>query len=123
MPRVVHFDIGADDPERAIRFYCDVFGWEFEKWEGPFDYWIIKTGEGTEPGIDGGLARRGDPSLSTINTIEVPSVDDFVAKIQANGGRVIHPKQAIPGFGTIVTCQDTEGNTFGIVEREGNGKI
>ncbi len=118
MPRVVRFDMGADNPERAIRFYADVFGWEFEKWQGSFDYWLIKTGEDPEPGIDGGLARRADPSLSMINTIQVPSVDDYAAKIRASGGRILQPKQAIPGLGYVVTCQDTEGNTFGILEPE-----
>ena len=122
MPRVVHFDIGADDPERAIRFYSDVFGWEVEKWQGPFDYWLLKTGEPTEPGIDGGLARRQDPSVCTINTINVPSVDDFAKKISANGGKIVQPKQAIPGIGYIVTCQDTEGNTFGIMEMDKSAK-
>ncbi|MGZ7136310.1 MAG: VOC family protein, partial [Methanobacterium sp.] len=38
MPRVVHFEIPADDPERAIEFYKNVFGWKIDKWEGPFDY-------------------------------------------------------------------------------------
>jgi catechol 2,3-dioxygenase-like lactoylglutathione lyase family enzyme len=31
MPRVVHFEIHADDPKRAIKFYQDVFGWEIVK--------------------------------------------------------------------------------------------
>jgi predicted enzyme related to lactoylglutathione lyase len=45
MPRVVHFEIVADNPERAIKFYKEVFGWEFKKWDGPQDYWFVKTGE------------------------------------------------------------------------------
>ena len=44
MPRVVYFDISADDIEQAIKFYKEVFGWKIEKWNGPFDYWLIKTG-------------------------------------------------------------------------------
>lgn len=44
MARIVHFEIPADDPERAIKFYEDVFGWEVQKWEGPFDYWLVTTG-------------------------------------------------------------------------------
>ena len=45
MSRVVHFEIPADDPVRAAKFYEDVFGWKIEKWEGPFDYWLVTTGE------------------------------------------------------------------------------
>ncbi len=41
MPRVVHFEIHAGEPERAIRFYEKVLGWSFQKWEGPMEYWLI----------------------------------------------------------------------------------
>lgn len=54
MPRVVHFEIDAKKPERAIEFYEKVFGWKIEKWKGPVDYWLIMTGKESESGIDGG---------------------------------------------------------------------
>ena len=44
MPRVVHFEVSADDPERAASFYRDVFGWNFHKWDGPEPYWLVTTG-------------------------------------------------------------------------------
>ena len=43
MSKVIHFEIPADDPKRAIKFYEDVFGWEIEKWEQG-DYWLVSTG-------------------------------------------------------------------------------
>jgi predicted enzyme related to lactoylglutathione lyase len=49
MPRPVHFDLGAKDPARAIAFYKAAFGWTVEKWNGPFEYYLIKTGESREP--------------------------------------------------------------------------
>ena len=59
MPRVIHFEIHADEPERAIRFYNSVFGWEFTKFPNAItEYWVVKTGESSQPGIDGGLLRR-----------------------------------------------------------------
>ena len=45
MSRVIWFEIPADDPGRAAKFYEDVFGWKVEKWDGPFDYWLVTTGE------------------------------------------------------------------------------
>ncbi len=48
-----HFEISADDPARAIEFYRTVFGWSFQKWEGPMPYWMVQTGN-NGPGIDGG---------------------------------------------------------------------
>src|SRR5512134_3977440 len=118
MPRVIHFDISADDPERALRFYRDVFGWKAEKWEGPFDYWLIKTGEPDQPGIDGGLAKRDQPWESITNIIDVTSVDEIAARIVANGGLIIRPRHAIPGVGYLVACQDTEGNVFGVMQMD-----
>jgi len=118
MPRVVHFDISADEPERAVWFYRDVFGWRIEKWTGPFDYWLIKTGESDHPGIDGGLARREHPWESITNIIDVTSVDEMAARIVANGGMIIQPRHAIPGVGYLAACQDTEGNVFGIMQMD-----
>ncbi|HEY5682117.1 MAG TPA: VOC family protein [Sulfuricaulis sp.] len=115
---MVHFDISADDPKRALRFYRDVFGWKVEKWGGPFDYWLVKTGEPNEPGIDGGLARREHAGDSIINFVDVASVDDISASIVANGGKVVQAKQTIPGIGYLAICVDTEGNRFGIMQRD-----
>lgn len=114
--RVAHFEIPADDPERARKFYQDVFGWKIEKWEGPTDYWLITTGPEGEPGIDGGLMKRENPQQGTVNTIDVPSADEFVDKIVKAGGNVVVPKMTVPRVGYMAYCQDTEGNTFGIME-------
>ena len=118
MLRVTHFEISVDDPERAIKFYTDAFGWEIKKWEGPMDYWLIMTGPKDQPGIDGGLMKREHPGASTTNTIDVPSVDEFISKITEADGKIVAPKQSIPGVGYFAYCQDTEGNTFGIMEED-----
>jgi len=118
MPRVVHFDISADDPGRALRFYREVFGWKAQKWNGPFDYWLIKTGEPNEPGIDGGLARREHAGDSVTNFVDVTSVADISTRIVVNGGKIVQPKRTIPGVGYLAVCLDTEGNLFGIMQRD-----
>ena len=118
MPRVVHFEFAADDPDRASAFYSDVFGWEIDKWGGPCEYWLAQTGEEGEPGIDGGIARRREGSQPTTVTLDVPSVDAFAANVEQAGGQVVVPKAPIPGVGWIAFCKDTEGNVFGIMEAE-----
>lgn len=122
MNRVEHFDILADDPERAINFYSDVFGWKIEKWEGPTDYWLVTTGPDDQAGINGGIGKREDPAQSVINTIGVASLDEFVEKITAAGGKVVAPKMTIPGVGYFALCQDTEGNSFGLMEEDTSAK-
>lgn len=122
MSRVIHFELPADDPQRAIKFYEKVFNWKFEKWEGPMEYWLISTGPEDEPGIDGGLAPRTQPETGTENTIGVASVDEAVAKIEASGGKITRAKSAVPGVGWLAYCEDTEGNKFGIMQNDPNAK-
>lgn len=45
MPRVIHFEVHADNPGRAINFNKSLLGWEFQKWEGPEEYYLITTGQ------------------------------------------------------------------------------
>lgn len=90
MPRVVFFDVSADEP--------------------------------IEPGIDGGLAKRENPLQFIIPVIDVSSVDEFAAKVTENGGKIVQAKMAIPGTGYLISCQDTEGNTFNIMKRDGSAK-
>ena|SRR2546421_8650081 len=120
MPRPMHFEISADDPERALAFYKQVFGWQASKWDGPIDYWLITTGDDSEKGINGGLMRRLDPADSTANIIGVPSVDEYTEKTTAAGGSLVMPKMAIPGIGHLAYCKDPEGNVFGIMESDPN---
>jgi hypothetical protein len=122
MPRIVHFDIPADDPSRAQKFYQEVFGWTFEKWDGPMDYWLAKTGDDKQPGINGGLARRMPGQIGVTNTIDVNSIEEFAKKISSKGGTIIVPKMAIPQVGYFAQCMDTEGNMFGIIQMDKNAK-
>ena len=118
MARVVHFELAADDPERAILFYEKVFGWKIQKWDGPQDYWLASTGEPGTPGIDGAIMRRNSELPAIVNTIDVASLDESLAKLTANGGTVVAPKMAVPGVGYLAYCQDTEGNTFGMMQND-----
>lgn len=115
MPRVIHFEIPADDPERAVEFYKKVFGWKIDKWEGPFDYWLVTTGEEDEPGINGAIMSKEMGEMIK-NTIGVDSFDKYAEKIENAGGKMLMEKQTIPGIGTMAVFKDTEGNVSVIME-------
>ncbi len=115
MPRVVHFEVPVDNPERAQKFYSEVFSWKIQKWEGPTDEWMLTTGEDSEPGINGALIRR-QAFAGTVNTVDVPSMDDFREKVTAAGGRLVRKKVAVPGIGWAAYCQDTECNLFALFQ-------
>lgn len=118
MSRVIHFEVPADDPERAKKFYEKVFDWQIEKWDGPIEYWLIMTGEEDKPGIDGGLARRENPTTGVENTIDVKDLDTSLASVKEHGGEVIRPRMAVPGVGWMAYIKDTEGNVFGLMESD-----
>lgn len=112
--RIVHFEIPADDPARCMKFYADALGWAFDRWDGPMEYWMVKTGEG--PGIDGGLSRRAAPGQPPTNVVAVESVDSVTRAILAAGGTQTLPKMAVPGVGWTAYFADTEGNPFGVMQ-------
>ena len=125
MPRVVHFEIHAADPERGAKFYEKVFGWTFQKWEGPMEYWLITTGSDDKPGINGGLVRRrgeidGQAVIAYVCTVDVDDLDASIAAVEANGGTVALPKMPIPGMGWLAYYKDTEGNIFGMMQVDPN---
>jgi uncharacterized protein len=117
MNRVVHFELGAVDPARAVEFYKSVFGWEAQRY-GTEEYWLMKTGASPEPGIDGAILRNKDSQPRTVNSIAVDSVDDSARKVEEHGGQIVVPKMTIPGVGYVVYCKDTEGNIFGIFQAD-----
>ncbi len=127
MNRVVHFEIHATNPQRAINFYKNVFGWEFTSWGGPDEYWLIKTGPDETPGINGGLIKRrgeidGQAVIAYVCTIGVDAVDKTSKAVIENEGEIVVPKMPIPGVGWLIYCKDTEGNIFGIHQEDPNAK-
>jgi predicted enzyme related to lactoylglutathione lyase len=124
MPKVMHFEISADDPKRAMAFYDKVFGWKYQKYEGGnTDYWLVTTGDKSEPGINGAIQLRTPLPQSVINTIMVDSIDETAQKIIDNGGQIVVPKMDIPKVGEMVYFQDTEGNIFGAMQADPNSMM
>lgn len=130
MNRPVHFEIMASDPQRAIKFYGDLFGWKFEQWQ-PHDYWMVMTApkESKDIGINGGLMPRKGPAATDgqgvnayVCTIDVVNVDAKVAEVVAAGGMLAAPKVAIPGMAWLAYCKDTEGNLFGLFQEDKSAK-
>jgi predicted enzyme related to lactoylglutathione lyase len=115
MPKIVHFEIYADDPERAVGFYSQVFDWQIDRQEAAANYWTVKTGSEDAPGLNGSIMGRANQGTFNV-TIQVPSIDECLEQIAAAGGSVVTPKTPLAGLGFMAYCADTEGNIFGIIE-------
>ncbi|MEZ4861744.1 MAG: hypothetical protein R3C14_10565 [Caldilineaceae bacterium] len=122
MSRVVHFEIHAENPQRAIQFYTATLGWQFTQW-GDQEYWLIKTGPEDQPGIDGGLLPRqgiidGEAVIAYVCTVDVKNLDETIGAVQANHGTIALPKMPVPGVGWLAYFKDTEGNIFGAMQAD-----
>lgn len=126
MRKVVHFEIPADDLDRAKRFYGSVFGWQLDttplpgggEYTGatttPVDG---QTQMPTEPGaINGGLMQRDERTPTPVITIDVDAIDDALAQVEDSGGTTVMPRTAIPGMGAFAYFKDPEGNVMGLWE-------
>jgi uncharacterized protein len=124
MPRVIHFEIHADDTARAAKFYSELLGWTISKWVGPMEYSLVTTGPDGTPGINGGLMKRPHPLsgndgvIAYVCTVDVTDVDRYVARAQELGGQVALPKMPVPGIGWLAYLKDTEGNVFGLMQHD-----
>ena len=118
MPTIVHFDIAADDVQRAKSFYEQLFGWKIKEVPyGPDGYYLIETKDAYgDKGLGGGIAKREQDYQGIINYVEVDALDESIEKLKSLGGRLIEPKTQIPSVGYIAVCQDPEGNKIGLIE-------
>ena len=122
MPKIIHFELNVKNIEQSIRFYKRVFGWKFEKWEGPIDYWLISTGDESEQGIEGGLGLEEENFPSVVNTVQVDNIEEFVKRVEANGGTILRPKHAVPGVGWLAYIKDPNGIVTGLMREDPNAK-
>ncbi len=113
MPKIVHFDVPAEDIQRAKKFYENLFGWKFQLMPGEEEYYGITTEEGA---LQGGLGqRRGDQRI--VNYVDVDDIDKYLNNVKKHGGKVLTPKIEVPGYGWLATCADTEENIFGLWQK------
>lgn len=124
MARPVHFEIHADDPQRAVAFYAGVFGWTVNQWADQ-PYWLVSTGPTDEPGINGAILPRagerpaaGAPVVGMVNTMQVADLDASLAKAFSLGGVLALDKMVIQGVGTVAYVLDSEANVIGMLQPE-----
>jgi predicted enzyme related to lactoylglutathione lyase len=120
MDRVVHFELPADDVERAQHFYREAFGWQLASMPG-MGYTMITTaptneqGRPAEPGaINGGMLARQGPITAPVVTIGVDDIDATLAAVEKLGGSTALGRQAVGDMGFSAYFTDPEGNVMGL---------
>ena len=120
MKAVVHFEIHADDLERAKAFYSEAFGWQIQSIPG-MDYNSITTtevGEDRMPlqkgAINGGLTERHPAAKGAVIVVDVDSVEAAMKEVLAAGGEEVVSAQQVGDIGIYAMFNDTEGNLIGM---------
>lgn len=114
-----HVEIPADDPERAKRFYGELFGWQFQEPPGMEGYHMFQAGPGE---VGGAIGKRGEmASESMVQYVTVDSLDETLAKASDLGGEVITPRTEVPGMGWYGVVRDSEGGEIGLWEETEQG--
>ena len=128
---VCHFEIPAEEPKRAAEFYRGLFDWDIRGWDSAdntVEIQMISTvpsdeaGRPTRPGVNGMIMKRQHPQQPFANYINVESVDEHGAKVEALGGQVVMPKTPVPGMGWFLYFKDTEGNILGLWQHDPAGR-
>jgi uncharacterized protein len=121
---VGHFEIPADNTERARKFYSATFGWKLNQVPG-MDYTMVSTGPVDEKGmpkqpgsIGGGIGKRAGPLEHPLVTILVDEIAATEKTIEKNGGKIIQRKQPIGdgAMGWTGYFKDSEGNIIGLYQ-------
>lgn len=122
MNKVIHFEIPANDMERADDFYEKVFGWKIDKASmGDMQYHLTQTvpvDENDMPkemgAINGALMEKDGVVGAPVLTIGVPDIKAHMEKIEENGGKILMSVQTVKGMGLYARFTDTEGNVMAI---------
>ncbi len=109
-----------DDLPRAQKFYRNAFSWKMDSMPG-MGYVLVKTaatdenGRLTEPGaINGGMLKRTNCVKSPVITVNVENIDETVANVKENGGKIVMEKFRVGEMGHSAYIEDTEGNVIGL---------
>jgi uncharacterized protein len=121
MDSVVHFEIPADDFERAHEFYREAFGWNIQHMPD-MQYTIVSTTDSNEQGmpvkpgaINGGIGKREAlASQHPVITIGVDDIDKSIERIGSLGGSAVGDKMQVGDMGWAAYFKDTEGNVVGL---------
>jgi uncharacterized protein len=112
-------DVVESDTDATRAFYGDLFAWTYENRtpEGaPQSYAYARRDGLTVAGV-GGPPSEGEPT-GWNQYVRVDSVDDTVAAVEANGGKVVMGPYDVGASGRVATCADPEGAVFGLWQPE-----
>jgi predicted enzyme related to lactoylglutathione lyase len=118
---VVHFEVTGKDQGKLVGYYSDLFGWQIDT-NNPANYGIVQREGNTNAagiGIGGGIgaAPEGGDGHGVTFYVEVPSVEEALARAEELGGQRMWGPDSVPGGGIVLgQFKDPEGHLIGLVQ-------
>ena len=113
----VWVELATPDPDGALAFYEQLFGWE-KKGAMPMgaagDYAFIGASDGSRPGAVMSSTKTGAPARWTWY-IHVPDIDAAIAAAKDKGGGLARGPDPIPGGAYSAKLTDADGHDIGVV--------
>jgi predicted enzyme related to lactoylglutathione lyase len=114
---VVHWQMLVKDPDNTATFYRDVFGWKIDA-NNALGYRRVQTGGGES--FDGGIWPSPPEGHNLVQLfVGVDSVDEYVARAEAQGARTLIPPQHLPDGDIVAIMVDPLGMPFGLIKKRG----
>ncbi len=120
MDKVEHFEIPADNVERATNFYMKVFKWELNPVPG-VKYTRLLTIRVDDKvvlprpfEVNGAIIKRTKEVTTPVVTVTVTDMDDTLKRIAKEGGKVLVGKTEFGDRGYTAYFSDSEGNVMGL---------
>jgi predicted enzyme related to lactoylglutathione lyase len=111
--QIVHIEIPADDTGKAQEFWGSLFGWQFQNYPGPSDYFMTQISDQT-----GGAITNMEPAKKgTRPYFSVDEINAGAARVKELGGEADEP-MPVPNMGWFATCKDPHGNEFGLWQND-----
>jgi predicted enzyme related to lactoylglutathione lyase len=110
---IVHVEIPADDTAKGREFWGSLFGWKFESFPGPFEYYMTRISDQS-----GGAVTNMEPGKRGIRAyFAVDEINTGAARVRELGGEANEPRP-VPAMGWFATCKDAQGNEFGLWQND-----
>ncbi|MBC8127940.1 MAG: VOC family protein [Gloeobacteraceae cyanobacterium ES-bin-144] len=114
----------TSDVEAAKKFYCEMFGWEWEtKTMAPgWDYTLFKKGETMVAGMFGITPEMGPIPPHWLSYVMSADIEADVEKAKAAGGSILKEATEVPNTGVFAIIRDPQGAVFALWKCSQNAK-
>jgi uncharacterized protein len=116
---VVHFEVVGRDGGKLQSYYAELFDWNVNA-DNEMKYGLVDREENTNSegiGVGGGIGQGPEGYEGHVTFyVEVPSVEDSLAKAESLGGtRIMGPEKIMDRL-VLGQFKDPEGNVIGLIQ-------